>query len=366
MRWGVALIGVLVAWLASSTPARACSNAVLADEEAYTLMRDAEEALAKGDVLSAREGAVAAVRLDERLTPRGAVVWSLSFVRDRRASDAEIAAAIERLAEVRPPDGHPRFDEAYGEALVRAGRDDEAFALLDPLARRDLLGDPYAFGALAKASRARGDQARAAWALERCAVVTTHADACRLEYPSRPLLRGSPVAFGGLGALVLAFVLARRRRSRLAAPWLGYADRARAVLTLCAGALLVTSAVSPVVGVALVAAALVVGAWLERRMFLRAVRRGRVRGHVVRAVDAADAALAEVRLFFGPASGETLERVVDPAYREAAREPILRVGRRSSAPLIAAACVAALLALGASSVLVMRSSAPAEPKTLSL
>jgi hypothetical protein len=366
-RWGAALVCAVSLWLASS-PARACGNATLEDDEAYTKMREAERALAEGDVLGAREGAAAAVRLDERLTPRGVWLWSMSFVRDRDATAGEIANAVRRMAEVRSPDEDPRFDAGYGEALARAGRDDEAFALLDPLARRDLLGDPYAFGALSRVSRARGDEARATWALQRCQVIATRAQACELVYPPRPLLRGSPIAFGGLGAVVLAFVGARRRRrTRSPAPWVGHADRARAALTLSAGVMLALSVVSPVVGVALVAASLVVGSWLERRLFLRAARRGAVAGHVVRSAEAGDASLAELRLFCGPAPGETLERVVDPSYREAARDPILRVGRRSSAPLVAMLFAAVVLALGASTLLVLaRSSAAPEPIPLSL
>jgi hypothetical protein len=85
------------------------------------------------------------------------------------------------------------------------------------------------------------------------------------------------------------------------------------------------SSIGPAAALVAVVAVLV----LRPRLFLRAVRRGKVRDVVLRASDPEDAMLPLVTLFGGPFGGATLERAVHcPTYRTTARQPLFRIGRR--------------------------------------
>jgi hypothetical protein len=70
-------------------------------------------------------------------------------------------------------DGDPAAIADLCEALARSpGHDEEAFAALSDLARRDLVGSAHAYAALARLRAARSDAAGTAEALDRCEHMT--------------------------------------------------------------------------------------------------------------------------------------------------------------------------------------------------
>lgn len=105
--------------------------------------------------------ALAAVRADGNLSLGGAQSWSRS---------ANLQWALQSLREIdqkRPNDPALRAD--LGEALARFPHtQDEAFKVLDGLAKKDLMGSPHAYAALGRLRADRGDTEGAALAVKRC------------------------------------------------------------------------------------------------------------------------------------------------------------------------------------------------------
>jgi hypothetical protein len=352
------------------------------ENQAIATLKEAEAALDAGDVQSARELAETAqfshafiyVPNGDALAERAVRVRALSVVRDRGASPAELEAAVTLLEQQisstnhAPPGPSPALMADLGEARERVGRDKEAYDVLAPLADKDLMGSAYAYSALSRAARKRGDDARAASARRRCermaASPSVLPSVCRGEYPKPPLLRGTALGYGLPGLVFVAAsalrLVLRRRRPR---PWVGFRGLFFGGAIFLGAVLAFLSARNPTFST--VAALTIVFAVhvVERRAFLAAVRRGEMRGFVLRPVEAADAALPETRLFFGPPAGETLDRVTDDAatgYRDNARRPLVRFGRRDARPLLIATVLGAVF-VGCGSVLfttmMLRSSA---------
>jgi len=93
----------------------------------------------------------------------------------------------------------------------------------------------------------------------------------------------------------------------------------------------------------------------QRRAFLVSAMKSRVPGLHARALEpAVDGAAPLLRIFFGPPEPITLERTIDPSYRESARAPVARVGRRSVKPLwIALALVVGVFFAGCGSLVLL-------------
>lgn len=380
------LVGLLA--ITRVTPASACVNATMSENEAIAKLKDAERALDIGDVTTARQLANE-TRVSHhpgmgfgyneesaRLFDRAMRIAALSHVRDPDATPEELDSAWSNLKmTVEAHDGlgrgkDPALEADYGEALERAGKNDDAYDVLAPLADRNLVGSAYALGALARAAEQRGDFARAETARQRCETIAVAPSVCGraalgpsaatpggvnpARYPRPPFLwkklHGTPAgyvapAFVLLGALALGRVLRRRRRE----PWASLDAAARSLaassvrakvlpaVVLAGGALLFVVAAHEVLGV-LVALSLAAFALdSRRRAFFAAVRRGdaRARAFTLQSAEDADAHLPSIASLFGPRRPETLERTEDPAYRDAARTPLVRLTRRSQRSVLA-------------------------------
>lgn len=218
----LAALALALALLFSADVARACVNATMREDVAIAKLRRAEEALEAGDVWTARElsaevedAELEASRPDlAGLSRRAERVHALSFVRDPRATNEELARAATQLEARRGADDDPARSADYGEALERAGRSDEAYAVLAPLADADLIGSAYAYAALARAANKRDDGARAATASSRCETMAVRPGVCRGEFARPPLARRSLLWYatpGALFALALGLYLLQRR-----------------------------------------------------------------------------------------------------------------------------------------------------------
>jgi tetratricopeptide (TPR) repeat protein len=358
-----------------TTPARACGNAVfLETSDAVAKLREAEDALANGDVVTAHNLAWKVREsegLDGRLHERAVRIATLATIRDPNAHPGAInfaASDIEGLVQSRKKDlelvNDPAIEADYGEALERAGRIDEAFAVLAPLAEKDLIGSAYAYAALSRAARQRGAEGTAKSAYGRCLAIAASPDACNRIYPRASLayrlVKGTPAGYFAPALVFLATIFVARRlvrrkergplgaafiaaRAFMARSWRRYA---LAIGIVLCGALAFTFARYTVLStlIALGAAALTLRSVLGMKSFVRAVSLGdsRTKDFTLRDPDAEDPALPAVSFFFfGPA---TLERTETPAYREGARTPLLRVVRRP-AKMLAAIVVFGALAL---------------------
>lgn len=352
---------VAVALLAASIerPALACENAVqLSADERIKTLQEAEAALDEGEVAYARDLAWKVTRhgrlvdlgesfAKDRIASRAERVVALSYVRERYISAEQYDYALQTLQERRrsaaTPD--PVLDVDYAEALARMpDRHDDAYAILAPLARKDLVGSPNALGVLHRVAKERGDETTAADAKARCEGMIGKSPVCRGEYPQPPLVRGTtrsylPHLLLALGLLAYRLVRSRRvapggtlpdGRSRRA-PWIGHAKVFQA-LALSAGALYVFArATSPTWTLLVFTLVLGLTLSIERRGFFAAVRRKRIAGLGLRPSSLPDDAhLPPLALYGGPANAETLEleHADPPGYREPARTPLLRLERR--------------------------------------
>lgn len=319
----------------------ACMNATMADSEAIAKLREAQTALDEGDVETARSIAneVRSHRgyLDDTadLGERATRIESLSFVRDPSARPEEIQNAVSVLHHAlgvrtqianQPPT--PQLDADYGEALERAGNDDEAYRILVPLADHDVLGSAYAYAALGRMSERKGDAMHARMSRERCMLMTTRQSTCRGEYPPRPFVRGRAFDFALAGIVVLGAALTRLVRKR---PWSEHRERelSGAISIGGWGLFLVANArLGALAALLAVVFAFVLGL-IQRRLFLRAAAEGEVNGLQLRPLEPGDESVPLLRLFFGPHEAQTLEPTGSAAgYRDSARRPLLRIGRR--------------------------------------
>lgn len=335
------LLGVTALFLALwAPPAHACVNATLSEDEIIADLREAEQALDEGDVETARRLArearerttTHAVAPPIHLFERALRIEALASVRDPLADSAELeqAAFLLETHVSTHPSPSPAVVADLGEALERVRRDDDALERLVPLADGDLIGSAYAYAALSRAAERRGDDVRATMARERCETMAFSARVCRGEYPRPPLLKGKPhgYAFSGLVFAAAALTQMRRRRQGVALPWMSF----RAPLVVAGigvvAILAFATARHPTLAIMLTSLGLLVLSPAQRRSFLSHVRRGNVPPFKLRAAEPADEALPLVRLIGGPKETETIEFTTESSYRESARRPLLRVGRR--------------------------------------
>lgn len=353
-------------------PAHACGNAVLSDVDSVKALKEAEAALDEGDVDLARElasGVRRRITDDDRFVyDRALRVEALSWIRDPRAGDAQIVEAMDLLGRrVREMtmDPAPPLAADYGEALERAHHDEAALLRLTPLAERDLIGSAYAYAALSRAAGRKGDIALSTSALTHCRAIAANPRMCTGEYPSPPLLHGRPLGYVTPGALFLLAALLRLR------PWRRRVPGAAAKLDLAlayqpffftglvgvAGIFafgLANARSSWSAAIVAIIAVVLLPLW-QRRAFLVAAMKDRIPGLHARALEpAVDGAAPLLRIFFGPPEPITLERTIDPSYRESARAPIARVGRRSVKPLwIALALIVGVCFAGCGSLVLL-------------
>jgi hypothetical protein len=323
MRWLLVVLAVVVGFsVLSERTSLACMNATMSETEAVRNLKEAEAALEEGDVDTTRELAGEVHYMYRWLAPesplfvRATRIEALAYVRDRNASDSELARAVDILREVVeprverpwPPSPTPVVLADYGEALERAGRNDEAFAVLWPLARKDLIGSAYAYAAFSRAAKAKGDVSFATLAMTRCETIAVKPGTCRGEYPKRPFFRARPIDLALVGVLFLGLGLVRRVRKEQ--PWSAFrAPMFAAMVGLVgAGAFLLANARHGWAALALVVPLLFFGR-AQRAQWMNAVRRGEIPGFTVRR-DEEDGA-------------EVLERAIDPSYRESAKAPVL-------------------------------------------
>lgn len=342
---------VAVAALLHVEAVYACGNAVFLEDDAIRRVRDAQVALDEGDVERARG---LAAEVAHSAAPANALlradrIVAVSWIRDRGASSEEIERAVETLralADVHQV-GDPTLSADYGEALARAGRDDDAYARLSPLAEKDLIGSPYAYAALARVSERRGDGATAGLARARCASISADPGVCRGEYPRAPLLRGTPMGYALPGALALVALALRVLSRRRGAPWLGHHDTIFALLVVLTGAAAFSLARAPWAAACFSTVALAIVARVQRGLFLRAVERERVPGFALRPATSEDGRVPALRSLF-TSSERVLEETPDAAYREPARVAVLRLVPRSRTAVVLVAVTLAVLALTAS------------------
>lgn len=357
----LAILVTLVAIVFAVRPAVACGNAVLGEETPFKRLHEAEDALDEGDLKLARElatpianGAIPMPVAADAARARAHHIIAMSYVRDRQATQEQIAGAIATLEdELRKQDGaKPSLEADAGEALARSGRDDEAFAKLSSLANADLMGSPYAYAALARIAKKRGDAGMATLAAMRCANMTTNAAVCRGEYPPQPLLRGKLLGYVLPGVLAMIALVRRRRRKR---PWSSYGDKVYAAIVVATCALVFVYARAPATTTVMTFAALALVGLSQRLVFLSAVKRHRIPAFVLREATTGDSRLPSVASFFHPRE-RVLEHVPDASYREPARMAVLRLTpRRRGALALAVVGVLTLALFGSCATLTMRS-----------
>ena len=345
---------LVAGFAASEAPARACSNAVqLSADERITRLQKAEAALDEGELERASDLALEVVIRrgkaepgDDRLTQRASRVIALAYVRDPESHDSVRFDVPSALVERRHALPGPTSDADYAEALSRVpGHEAEAYAILEPLAKKDLIGSPHALGALHRVAKERGDETTASTSKARCEAMIGAGPVCRGAYPRPPLIRGDAWSYLPHALLVVAALGFRLLRSRRVArrgvlpdgrssraPWVGHAAALQA-LALAAGALYVFARANAPTWTALVFTAIVLLTFsVERRAFFAAVRRGRIPGLVLRPAGPDDAHLPSLALYLAKGHGQTLEHEpaagAQPGYREAARTPLLRLERR--------------------------------------
>ncbi|MBX3193220.1 MAG: hypothetical protein KF819_39920 [Labilithrix sp.] len=358
----LAALVALAALLVSARDAGACANEVMLDLDArIAKLRDAQRALDDDDVETARELATEAARHAEGaegavdIRGRAERIVALSRVRDASSTASEQEEAADTLASLRQRRAidDPSLTADYAEAAARVpSREDEAFALLAGLARRDLLGSAYAHGALFRLARERGDDSLAKIARERCEAMYGASSACRGAHARAPLVRGRPIGYALPAGIFLAALLFRLVRARRARPWFGHAARLQTAAIAGAGLYAFARATSPWWSAFVVSTIVALTFVVERRGFFALVRRGKIPGLALRPAGPEDEHLPPVALWLGPSAPETLERVVEapePSYRDAAvpsPAPLLRlVSRRAPRALVVAAVLTLALAL---------------------
>lgn len=204
--------------------ADACGNAV----RGPSLVTHAKAALDAGDFPRAGKIARAAIDTyadDPALAEHAAQILALARIRDDLASAEEIDASVRTLEGVRarrhPSDVIATAD--LGEALVRrdaAGDPLAAYRLLEPLARRDLIGSVHAYAALGRLATQRGDSRLRDVSIARCVTMGGSPELCtagvvdtrRARATAFWMPRALVSLFGLLGAfLVAALGVASRR-----------------------------------------------------------------------------------------------------------------------------------------------------------
>ncbi len=205
-----------LAVLAAPRDAAACGSAIrlevkpLAKPSPVQEIARAEKALESGQALVATQAVIGAfpkVRSTaagaDALATRALRVFALALVRSDGTADerkagipgaqewtrsANLDWAVQALREIdlkRPNDPSLRAD--LGEALAKVPPGEaEAMTILAGLEKKDLMGSPHAYAALARLREKNGDATGAQAAVKRCEEMTKAWGVCRPVLPSAP------------------------------------------------------------------------------------------------------------------------------------------------------------------------------------
>ncbi len=175
---------VTVCAVLHTAPSEACINGVeLRVDDGKRLVARADKALQRGRHKDAIRAADMALRRSgpARVHQRAALIRALAVIRSDgrhalrtdagklkgRAAVAEATRILAGETKI-PGSGEPRWKAALAEGLEATGQTDEALAILEDLAGRDLLPDARAFAALARLRAESGNAPGANTAAERC------------------------------------------------------------------------------------------------------------------------------------------------------------------------------------------------------
>lgn len=155
--------------------------------EADRLLEQGDNAGAIGNVVAvfAKVRTTDLDAISDPLQNRAARVLALAFVRGTGAGDdlAWAGKVLDRVAnKLRTND--PVAKSEWAEWLARNGRQNEAYAVLAGLAKKDLLGSAPAYAAYARLLSARGDGQAAADAAGKCEAMTKSPAICKV--PATP------------------------------------------------------------------------------------------------------------------------------------------------------------------------------------
>jgi hypothetical protein len=125
--------------------------------------------------------AIALVRTD------GAIdldpTWRAKTPEQRAQNVAWAVSSLERLRTLRKND--PAVDTDFGEAIAKVdGRQDEARALLQSLADRDLMATPQGYATLGRLQHQAGNATARDAAVQRCTAMAKDAEVCKV--PAAP------------------------------------------------------------------------------------------------------------------------------------------------------------------------------------
>lgn len=306
-----------------ATDLAACENSVRAESPPIDALQRAERALDLGDLSFARAKAEEAAALTPQLRLAADAIESVATARDPAATEDELLAARRAMHPRGTLETDPKGNVRLAEIEARIPKyRDHAHEILASLQKRDLVGDAWAIAALA---RLEPESQRPALFAECNVRAANPSAACRAELGPPPFfaLRGDPGSYELAMAIFVASLLAALVRSLTKRPWRGYLMRWQigvAVVGLLA-VLLTPSRqyLSTWSVVVLMATACFVSFVVESRLFLRAVKRGKVKGLVLREPDEDDENLKRLPVN-GLRESAVLDRVAkEEGYRTSAR-----------------------------------------------
>ena len=208
-----------LALLGDTTPAEACFNEVQIQLTPVQNIAQAEKDLDDnriGEAASRVRSVFPEIRAlgpdAPPLALRAERIYALLLVRADGQLDKQLGWArwgnlewaIDTLAALESKRGNDARAKAdLAEARTRLGRTrTQGIAVLEDLDRRDLLGSPFAYLALARARRATGDDGGATAALVRCAMMSTDKLRCQADISGEalPSTGGPNVPLPSIGA----------------------------------------------------------------------------------------------------------------------------------------------------------------------
>lgn len=228
------VVPIAASFVTSAPSALACGSAVFrdVDEDAVRLER-AQLALEEGDYREARQLAAMSAS-----GGRADWLWAMSYVRDEKASQTQLEAAVATLRGIHARRGAhdvvTRVD--LGEALTRIQTREaqrEALAILEPLAKADLVGSPHAYAQLVRVGSSLGVRVTS---FRRCREMADDPSLCTTGFIEEARSRRwrsthvwgerffNLLALAAIGGVVSSGALIFARRKRRAAALAAFAD----------------------------------------------------------------------------------------------------------------------------------------------
>jgi hypothetical protein len=198
---GILLFAAVAVLAFSPRRTEACPNVTyLQLDDDTKKVKAADDALANGDLARAKERAKSLRfysiqvgdpdhalgkeldRMQEKhnvLLRRAARIVALATVRDPSSSIGDRETCVRVLLTYLKADPNPALEADAAEALASVPEKEPlALMMLRGLAKKDLMGSAYAYAALARLEAARGNDAEAASADERCKQMAKRASIC--------------------------------------------------------------------------------------------------------------------------------------------------------------------------------------------